>query len=136
MAISRRLVVYWLPLFVWMGVVLAIGSTTALPLTEANLFRWLVRKGIHVGEYAVLGWLFYRSLAQEVRGFRPGLAFAALLLTAGSGGFDEWRQSFIPGRSGRLLDVGIDAVGGGAGQMLAWVLSRIRGSSGIAARIT
>lgn len=135
MAISSRLILYWLPLSVWMGVVLGIGSTTALALTEANPLRWLVRKGIHVGEYTVLGWFFYRALAQEARGFRPALALLALLLTAGFGGFDEWRQSFIPGRSGRVLDVGMDAVGGGAGQVLAWVLSRIRRSPGIAARI-
>jgi hypothetical protein len=136
MAVLRRLVLYWFPLLVWMGVVLGIGSSSALPLTDGALFRWLVRKGIHVGEYAVLGWLLYRVLAQGARRFHPGLALLALLLTAGFAGFDEWRQGFIPNRSGRVLDVGIDAIGGGVGQVFAWILSRIRDSLGIPSRIT
>lgn len=122
----RRIVLYWLPLLLWMGVVLGIGSSSALPLAEGELLRWLVRKGTHVGEYAVLGWLFYHALAQDARRFSLGLAVLALFLTTGFGGFDEWRQTFIPGRSGRVLDVGIDGIGGGVGQLFAWTVSRMR----------
>lgn len=124
--VLRRIVLQWLPLLLWMGVVLGVGSSGALPLTGGDLLRWLVRKGIHVGEYAVLGWLFYRALAQGAGRFRPEFALLALLLTAGFGAFDEWRQNFIPGRSGRGLDVGIDTLGGGVGQLFAWTLSRVR----------
>ena len=41
-------------------------------------------------------------------------------MTVAFAGLDEWRQTFIPGRSGRLLDIGIDAIGAGLGQVLAW----------------
>ncbi len=127
MEAMRRPFLYWLPLLLWMGVVLGIGGAVALPLrTEDDVFRLLVRKGIHVGEYAVLGWLVYRALAQGSHRFRAGLALAVLLLTVGFGAVDEWRQTFIRGRSGRPLDVGIDALGAGLGLLCSLIWANRR----------
>lgn len=103
-----------------MGVVLGIGSSGALPMQEWNGPRWLLRKGIHLGEYAVLGLLCYRTLAMNRQGFSLRHSLMAVGLTVAFAGLDEWRQTFIPGRSGRLLDVGIDAIGAGLGQILVW----------------
>ncbi|MBR6119679.1 MAG: VanZ family protein [Oscillospiraceae bacterium] len=67
----------------------------------------LVRKLAHFTEYAVLGallWLDWRLLG------RDGLLLplgAGLLFAAG----DELLQTFIPGRSGELLDVLLDFSG-------------------------
>lgn len=114
----RRIVLRWLQLMAWMGVMLAIGSSGALPMQEGSWQRWLLRKGIHVGEYAVLGLLFYRVLAMNRQEVYPSHTLGAVCMTVAFAGLDEWRQTFIPGRSGRLLDVGIDAVGAGLGQVM------------------
>lgn len=116
----RGIVLRWLPLMVWMGVVLGIGSSGALPMQEGSWQRWFLRKGIHIGEYAVLGLLFYRVLAMNRREFYPRHALGAVCMTVAFASLYEWRQTFIPGRSGRMLDVGIDAVGAGLGQVMVW----------------
>jgi lipopolysaccharide/colanic/teichoic acid biosynthesis glycosyltransferase len=89
-------------------------------MQEGNQQRWLLRKGIHIGEYAILGLFFYRGLAMNRQEFYPSHALGAVCMTIAFAGLDEWRQIFIPGRSGRLLDVGIDAVGAGLGQVMVW----------------
>lgn len=109
----------WLAVVAWAGVVLVIGSSFAIPMRNGDTVRWVVRKGIHVGEYAVLGGLFYYALACTARRVYLSPVLLALLLTVSVAGLDEWRQTFIPGRSGRLFDVGIDAAGAGIGQLLA-----------------
>lgn len=115
----RRAICRWALLLTWMGVVLTMGSSTALPMQEGEPLRWLLRKGIHVAEYALLGFLFYQILTSDGRRYSPKHALLAALLAVGVGGLDEWRQSFIPGRYGSLLDVGIDALGAGIGQLLS-----------------
>ena len=82
---------------------------------QEGMRRWLLRKVIHVGEYAILGLLFYRVLAMNRQEFYPSHALGAVYMTVTFAGLDEWRQTFIPGRSGRLLDVGIDTTGAGLG---------------------
>ena len=67
-----------------------------------------IRKGAHVTEYAVLGILLVLTFAAY--GFRragtlaliTGILYAAL---------DEYHQRFVPGRSGEIKDVLIDACG-------------------------
>ncbi len=116
----QDIVLRWLPLIVWMGVVLGIGGSGALPMQEGSWSRWVLRKGIHIGEYAILGLLCYRVLAMNRQEFRPSRALMAVGLTVAFAGLDEWRQTLIPGRSGRPLDVGIDTVGAGLGQVMRW----------------
>jgi len=123
--ILSRLAFRWLPVVFWMGIVLGIGTSTAIPTKDGDVLRWLVRKAIHVGEYAVLSFVFYRALAPGMRGFCPGRAWLALLFAVAFGGLDEWRQLFIPRRSGQLTDVGIDAVGAVLGQVGVWVERRL-----------
>lgn len=93
----KQIVWYWVPVIIWMGVVLWIGSSLAFPMQEGDHFRWFLRKGIHVGEYAVLAFLFCRALLSNGRRFSLRHALLAALFTVGFGGFDEWRQTFIPG---------------------------------------
>lgn len=37
----RHLLLYWLPLLLWVGVALGIGGSGALPLTEGDVFGLL-----------------------------------------------------------------------------------------------
>jgi hypothetical protein len=61
-----------------MVVVLGIGGSEALPMQEGNWQRWFLRKGIHIGEYAILGLLFYKSLAMNYPAASYGVSSSVL----------------------------------------------------------
>ncbi len=125
--ILKRLAVDWLPVLAWVAVILYIGSSRAIPLSdEGDFLRFLVRKGIHVGEYAIFGFLLYRALKAPGHAFSWRRVILVLLVALALAGFDEWRQSLTPMRSGRITDVGIDIVGSGVGFVLARIRARIR----------
>ncbi len=125
--ILRRLLFDWLPAVAWGGVILYIGSSKAIPLSgEADSLRLLLRKSIHVGEYAIFGFLLYRAVRARVRPFSLRHALLVLLLTLAHASFDEWRQTSIPMRSGKVSDVGIDFLGGGIGFAVAGVRYKYR----------
>jgi len=71
------------------------------------------RKLLHATEYGALWWLWLRAF-----GFRrPWIAAAIALAYAGT---DEYHQTFVHGRQGTPVDVGVDAIGVAA----AWCLDR------------
>ena len=134
-----------LPLLVWMLIIFgasADAQSTAhtsrflepflrwlnpdISAAAIDAVRWLVRKAAHMGEYAVLAWLGWRALRRPARHDpRPwswpiaGAAWALTLLYAAS---DEFHQTFVANRTGSLVDVGIDAMGGaiGLGLLRLW----------------
>jgi len=80
---------------------------------------------VHLPIYGLLAWLWCRALAR-VPG-PPALApSAALLLTLGYAGLDEWHQAFVPGRFASASDLALD----GTGAMLAVALFRLAGAGG------
>lgn len=88
------------------GKELSSGAVDAL----AQSLEFWVRKGAHMSEYALLCWaaalpmLVYR-VPHRLR--RPGISlFCALVAIS-----DEFHQSFVPGRTAALRDVGIDLLG-------------------------
>ncbi len=68
-------------------------------------------KGYHIAEFALLCFLLFTGLQQSFfRRSRDAAAVSAILsmLYAAS---DEWHQTFVPGRGGTAVDVGIDCIG-------------------------
>ncbi len=102
---------YWLPALLWMGVIFALSDQPTLSCHPNATVDLVVRKSGHLAEYGVLAFLLWRAFSKE-RGWPAwpsfGGAFALSLLYAIS---DEFHQTFISGRSGRLADVGFDALG-------------------------
>jgi len=82
-----------------------------LPRAPAPLLDLLVKKGLHAAAYGALALLWLRALRAAGAPAPAALAFALSVLYAV---LDEWHQSFVPGRSGRLADVFIDAAGAAA----------------------
>ena len=103
----------WLAVVAWAAVIFAVSS---IPSLSTHLGTWdtILRKGAHMTEYAVLAVLFSRA---------TGTRAAAFALTVAYAGTDEWHQTFVRGRHGSPIDVGIDAIGALIG---LWVLSRTR----------
>jgi len=81
----------------------------------------VVRKLGHFVEYAVLGWLITRALA-DARGWQPRHAILAVALAAGYAVTDELHQRFVLGRTAAFGDVVIDVAGaaGAQGVVAAW----------------
>jgi len=103
-----RVLSLWAPVLLWAGVIFALSSIPSLG-TGLGTWDYVLRKGAHMTEYALLGALLLRALGREL----PAI-LAALTYAAG----DELHQHFVHGRYGTPVDVGFDAVGIVAGLFL------------------
>jgi len=117
----------WLPVVAWAALIFGLSS---VPDLGTGLGGWdlLLRKLAHVTEYAVLTFLWWRAL--HGLGLRAALpaAVAISLLYACT---DEFHQTFVEGRHGTPVDVGVDSIGMAiaAVAIAAYARRRIRGPS-------
>jgi VanZ family protein len=90
---------------IWAGVIFAFSS---IPSLGTNLGTWdyVLRKLAHTAEYAILAVLLARATGSYAWAFALTVAYA---------GSDEFHQTFVRGRHGSPIDVGIDAAGALAG---------------------
>lgn len=116
----KRLIRGWLPALLWMGAIFLVSAQPTVPSVPG---RWdlILKKLMHFAAYGVLTYLYMRAMRESVSTDAPIRIISAglALLYALS---DEYHQTFVPGRNGTLVDVGIDAVGVGALILLdAWL---------------
>ena len=99
----------------YMGMIAFLSSIPAHTTdTHAGIvFEWVspdVQNTLHIPLYGVLAFLWCRCL----RGWGligwPSLA-GAFVVTLGYGIFDEWYQSFVPGRLASISDVTLNSLG-------------------------
>jgi VanZ family protein len=99
----------WAPPLALMVVIFVLS---AQPDLSTGLGAWdlVARKIVHVSEYGLLCFLWWRALRELVSRRRAAivLAFCVSLAYAGT---DELHQTFVHGRHGTPVDVGIDAAG-------------------------
>ena len=123
-ALVTRYLRYWLPVVLWMGLIFVISSQSKLPFALSKTVDFVIKKAGHVTEYSILAFLLWRAISQGRGAPAPqsfGGAFGLSLLYAIS---DEFHQTFVPGRTGRLTDVGFDALGALLALALVWRFSR------------
>ena len=84
--------------------------------------HFAMRKSLHVLGYGLLGYLNFRAVRGEKRGWTLRWSVTAVLLAVIIASLDEWHQSFVPGRTGTPLDVVVDC----AGATLAQIAIRAR----------
>src|SRR3954471_20992165 len=100
----------WLPPFVLMAVIFALSAQPDLN-SGLGLIDLIGRKIIHMAEYALLCFLWWRALRTVVSPDRAiALAFALAVAYAGT---DELHQRSVHGRHGSPIDIAIDATGAG-----------------------
>ena len=75
-----------------------------------DFLQFWLRKGAHVILYGVLGVALAAALSGAGFGGRRHWALAGLLVVL-VGALDEWHQTFVPGRTGRAVDVLVDLAG-------------------------
>jgi VanZ family protein len=132
----------WIPPVAWMGVIFWLSSDRfsgeetggwILPLLSAllpwatpsqlELLHWVGRKAAHVGEYAILAWLWHRAFSRRGGAGHPGRALA---LTVGYAAFDELHQGWTGSRGAGAGDVALDAFGGGVAlAFITWGWQRV-----------
>lgn len=82
-----------------------------------------VRKTAHFTEYAILAMLLAGALYDGRR--KSGLVFTwAVIIAALYAASDEFHQTFVPGRAGKISDVLIDSAGAVCGSALVVALLR------------
>ena len=123
-SLVTRYLRYWLPVLLWMWMIFVASSRSSLPFVLNKTVDFVTKKAGHVTEYGALAFLLWRAISKE-RGWPAlpslGGAFVLSLLYAIS---DEFHQTFVLGRSGRLTDVGFDALGALLALGLVWWFSK------------
>ncbi len=112
---------YWLPALAVMAVIFVLSSQSGLRVSDDADVDRPFRV---VGHLLAFGTLAACLLVALSWGRRPRLrdgaiAFGLTLLFAVS---DEWHQSFVPERNGRVDDVVTDGIGALLGLAAAWAL--------------
>ncbi len=132
---------YWWPALLWAGVIALFSSEwfssghtwgyfmrfasylfPGLPLEELEFLHAVFRKLAHFSVYFVLSLLVFRAVRRGRSGWQRRWSLAALLASVLYAGVDELHQLFAATRTGALSDVGIDALGALAAQLLLWLV--------------
>ena len=126
----RRTVIYWIPVAIWMGFIFLLSSYAGATLerTQERPFGIVPSEivlvatseiVVHPVEFGVLAILVYRLLGSYSSIRWRYVLVGSLLFAIGYGLLDEFHQSFVPGRSSTLADVGLDALGALVGVLVA-----------------
>lgn len=105
----------WAPPIVVMAVIFALSAQPDLN-SGLGTIDLVGRKFVHAGEYALLCFLWWRALRTRVAN-TPAVA-AAFAVAVAYAATDEWHQTFVNGRHGSPIDVGIDAIGAATAALL------------------
>ena len=123
-----------LPLLI-MAVLYWLSTLPGTPLPDDPalyaLFYWMppsVQNTLHVPAYAALAWAWRWALGAWLRASIAQM-ICAFAIASAYGVFDEWHQSFVPGRYASLTDVLFNVAGAALGIWLAAWASRYATSS-------
>lgn len=105
----------WGPSLLVMVAIFGFSSIPSNEMPHFGLADFLVKKGGHATGYALLALANMRALGWQRKRW-PVAWLLAVLYSA----TDEFHQSFVPGRTPALMDVGIDAFGAGVA-LLVWM---------------
>ncbi len=100
----KKFILRYLPVTLWMLLIFLMSSKSDLPVNGTITEDFLSKKLAHIFEYTILMFLMFRAVGEK----SPAKAFLYSLIFAFT---DEIHQLFIPTRTGKLRDVGIDSIG-------------------------
>ncbi len=100
----------WGPVILWAGVIFFISALPDQRTVGSELPELMIRKFAHLFEYGLLAYLLARALAGTGWPVQRVL-WVGLLLCVLYAASDEWHQTFVPGRYGKVRDVALDSLG-------------------------
>lgn len=141
---------WWWPVLLW-GTCMSLFSTGAFTADNTSHFilpflRWLmphaspetlelghylIRKCAHFTEYFLFSLLVLRAFTAGRPGPNWKWTLWTLVVVVAYASFDEFHQSFVPGRTALPTDVLIDSTGGFVAQIVAWVWMARRRARGV-----
>ncbi|MCL6472482.1 MAG: VanZ family protein [Firmicutes bacterium] len=90
----------------------------------ADFIQFWIRKGAHVLSYGILGLSLAAILSVKgLTGAKKILSASVLIVLVALA--DEWHQTFVPGRTGRAIDVALDLAGFLILAFIAWLGKQI-----------
>jgi VanZ family protein len=104
----------FLPPVLWAALIFYLSSQSSLQGFELDTLDFVFKKSAHMFVYGVLYWLFYRAAqlvlnkTAQKQHWQWSLPLIAIIIYAIS---DELHQTFVPGRTGTLRDIGYDTLG-------------------------
>lgn len=115
MTVSRaHSIKFWIPVFIWVSIMLLVSSLPSKELPQAEVPY--LDKIAHFMEFAVLGFLAIRAVLKTSPNINLAKAIIlSIIIISLYAAFDEWHQSFVPGRMCDILDFLADAAGSAAG---------------------
>lgn len=133
-----RIAIHWGYVFLTLAYMGAIYWLSSQPPAEAGvpaeaaarLWSRVALNLLHVPLYAGLAFCFLQALSagQGAEDMPWELAALTLLGTAGYAAFDEWHQSFVPGRRASSVDFMLD-LAGIAGMLVILRIRLLRGAN-------
>jgi len=99
----------WGPVVFWMALIFYFSHQPDLRSGLDYFWDFLLRKSAHIFEFYVLTLLVFRAVNHNKKQTRS--IWEAGLFSLFYAFFDEYHQSFIPGRNGSFRDVLIDSFG-------------------------
>jgi len=121
------LIFNWLLVIIWIGVIFYFSSLPDLKSTLPSFWDLIFRKIAHISEYFVLTYFFIRAFLGHKIDKNNALILSVVLAIIYSIS-DEYHQTLIVGRSGRMEDVLIDSVGV---MLMIWLWSKKSTQSGL-----
>lgn len=132
-----ELIRYWLPALIWSAVLLILSGRAGSSSITIAVLSWIfppsnpafeevhfgLRKLIHLLAYGLLGYLDFRAVRGPRTGWKLRWSAIALTLVVVIASLDEWHQTYVPGRTGQVRDVGLDFAGAALAQVVIRAIS-------------
>ncbi len=114
----------FIPVVFWMGVIFYFSSLKGeVSISEPSLYFYLERKGAHVAEYFILMILLINLFLRSFRTRLEVILFSGAIALIYSFS-DEFHQTFVSGREGKISDIGFDLIGITLAGLIAWIILR------------
>lgn len=105
-----KFVKLWLPVILWCFLIFFLSHQPDLKSDLPETWDFFLRKLAHMAEFGVLAVLVFKGIRGQGLKASGGLVFASVF-SLFYAILDEYHQTFIGGRSGSPIDIGIDGIG-------------------------
>lgn len=107
----KKIIIYWIPPILWMGLIFYFSSQPHFTLVPETTLDFITFKSLHMIEYGFLYFLLFRGLYKTTSCTLSELLLLTFIVGSLYAISDEYHQSFVPTREGKVRDVVIDITG-------------------------
>lgn len=111
MKLVKNSILYWLPPVLWMSAIFYFSSQPRFVIAPENIIDFITFKILHMVEYGFLYFLLFRGLYKTSAYTLPEILLLSFIIGCLYAISDEFHQSVVPTREGKLRDVVIDIAG-------------------------